>query len=617
MDVDNLPLSELRAAVTFLSAVLHYSRPDTTKSRNPQDKAKANIRQAVSTLLTTGGESDQKGSKVFAVIGSLKRDSITAILTSRNLSPWRRTPNEPRIPTSETFESDATKGSEVLQNVLQGERKDADNFKGHIQDVVNMIHYFMKDKTDFSHMAASELADGANAISLFLFIVYRCRYKLLSRIQNGRSIWKLDDDMHPTTYIHAQLKKATISSISIPEDTYVSLPGKLRSALEAVNISRDLSHPAKNPDHDSYPVTAENAATWAQVFEDCLNTMETRLEALVNGEKKKKEGGAEARDTIALYGSMKRLKSLLDSNVLHFLLTPNIKEKLDKARKPSFSQVEKLVRRTVQGTGEDDARSESDTDKDIPGSTADVDTDKDDEEAAEALPDDDEPVGDHLTRYLKTLTMALDITSIILYLPKISPAPPLTAIYVDDGPLERFNVWPYLGMVREEIQKILAEDVNVSADDLNKTLNDAASQVNKSSVHAEATLMARVLSAFTKGSPPEEQASLAKDKTIAIGVSKKCCYCCHLLARLVTERLGGVQLILPGTHSIVVPWHPPDGLPIDILKRMTEKLFQAVRERLTDATVVPSLTQTTPLHSSADLPEEDELLEILLAARNM
>ncbi|KAH9930432.1 uncharacterized protein BXZ73DRAFT_47672, partial [Epithele typhae] len=60
---------------------------------------------------------------------------------------------------------------------------------------------------------------------------------------------------------------------------------------------------------------------------------------------------------------------------------------------------------------------------------------------------------------------------------------------------------------------------------------------------------------------------VVQDDRIAIGVSKRCCFCCNLLARLITNRLPGpAKLILPATHSTVFAWYPPEGLPVEICR---------------------------------------------------
>ncbi|KAI0758573.1 hypothetical protein BD413DRAFT_299784 [Trametes elegans] len=83
--------------------------------------------------------------------------------------------------------------------------------------------------------------------------------------------------------------------------------------------------------------------------------------------------------------------------------------------------------------------------------------------------------------------------------------------------------------------------------------------------HAEAGLMALVLDqrschAVVKlpMSDGDLNALFFASGRMDIGVSKKCCYCCTLLAKLIhTSTQGGLTFSLPGTHGTILPWHPP------------------------------------------------------------
>ncbi|KAH9934087.1 uncharacterized protein BXZ73DRAFT_3478, partial [Epithele typhae] len=92
-----------------------------------------------------------------------------------------------------------------------------------------------------------------------------------------------------------------------------------------------------------------------------------------------------------------------------------------------------------------------------------------------------------------------------------------------------------------------------------------------------------------------------------IGVTKMSCFCCYLLAEVITEQSSSspstapVKIILPGTHSTVFPWCPPPGLPEDVLTKMVKRLMDALKRVLeTAARVIPS-NQTTPLKATIDL----------------
>ncbi|KAH9930423.1 uncharacterized protein BXZ73DRAFT_101798 [Epithele typhae] len=555
--------------------------PTVNLSRNKrQGQAGLNAWQAISSLLTTGNEA-------FAVTGTMDRDAITAFIASHIPSEGRVAPGAASGPASAPFRSDAANGSQVLRSVKKGEKWDADTFREHIQDVVNMIQSVMAPQEGQGSLSAVD----AKTRDLFPFVVCRCRHNLLARVNDGGKMWGLAT--HPMTYIHEQLETSATRG-SIPDQTFVLLPNALRSTFEREEI------PPAQP--------------WAKLFKYSVDTIQTTLEELVARSevkaKRRKTETLEERKTRVLealkkvsdlYDAMQLLKRLLDSKVLEFLLTPAIQRKLGEMRKgistARCSRVEALV---MEASGR---KSE------IGG----------DVEEEEAFLDDGDGDDDCLARYLKSLLVPLDIVTAIVFLPTPSHPPRVSAIYVDDGPLEPLDARPFVDDVLKVIQDVLQEKkINVPAAELQKALDTAVGKVNEASVHAEAKLMARALSAHAAKDAPLEghgtsaetldlMKSVFKDDTIAMGVSQKCCYCCHLLAQLIAERQSDrVQFVLPGTRSAVLPWYPPDGLPIDVLKRMRDELYDAVRERVADATFVPGSTQTIPLHLDFDLPEQGD-----------
>ncbi|KIY62095.1 hypothetical protein CYLTODRAFT_427165 [Cylindrobasidium torrendii FP15055 ss-10] len=60
---------------------------------------------------------------------------------------------------------------------------------------------------------------------------------------------------------------------------------------------------------------------------------------------------------------------------------------------------------------------------------------------------------------------------------------------------------------------------------------------------------------------------------IPIGVGKKCCYLCHILASQL-ELTGRLKFLLPGTHGTVYPWVPPPPpyLDFEIVQHIGQSL---------------------------------------------
>ncbi|KAF5345724.1 hypothetical protein D9757_014964 [Collybiopsis confluens] len=93
---------------------------------------------------------------------------------------------------------------------------------------------------------------------------------------------------------------------------------------------------------------------------------------------------------------------------------------------------------------------------------------------------------------------------------------------------------------------------------------ELAAEASNGTVHAEALLMSYLISAEA----PEEIRKLAEK---VIGVGKKCCAICWLLAQILTQqRLA--HFVLPGTHATYYPWVAPLNLPTSVLLGISQNL---------------------------------------------
>ncbi|KAH9938984.1 uncharacterized protein BXZ73DRAFT_44096, partial [Epithele typhae] len=96
---------------------------------------------------------------------------------------------------------------------------------------------------------------------------------------------------------------------------------------------------------------------------------------------------------------------------------------------------------------------------------------------------------------------------------------------------------------------------------------------------------------------------------IPIGVSKKACYCCHLLARkLASSELAEnhpTKFILPGTHATVFPWVPPDGLPLAVLQSIRDDLKAVLAQAINRTLQDTGSAQSSPFSATSELEDED------------
>ncbi|KAJ7267517.1 hypothetical protein C8J57DRAFT_1616473, partial [Mycena rebaudengoi] len=63
----------------------------------------------------------------------------------------------------------------------------------------------------------------------------------------------------------------------------------------------------------------------------------------------------------------------------------------------------------------------------------------------------------------------------------------------------------------------------------------------------------------------------------AIGVAKKCCPLCQMLAEVLEEK-HGLHVTLPGQHTMFFPWVPPGWLHPDALQEMERRLLKVIYE---------------------------------------
>lgn len=83
---------------------------------------------------------------------------------------------------------------------------------------------------------------------------------------------------------------------------------------------------------------------------------------------------------------------------------------------------------------------------------------------------------------------------------------------------------------------------------------------------------------------------LPQAQDISVGVSKRCCFCCWLLAELLQPQ---TKFVPHGTHGAIFPWSPPPGLPREILCTIRERLMGVLHHIVQASTVRPQSSQTS------------------------
>ncbi|KAJ7212258.1 hypothetical protein GGX14DRAFT_564732 [Mycena pura] len=143
-------------------------------------------------------------------------------------------------------------------------------------------------------------------------------------------------------------------------------------------------------------------------------------------------------------------------------------------------------------------------------------------------------------------------------------------------------------------------------------------------VHCEATAMTCLL---LRALPPLERCPPGTEKNVReafnkfitdeplpfspvpIGVSRKCCPICAILAKLLANAHNSLKIELPGHHSVYYPWVPPSTLPEDILKNLESEVLDLVQAHVD---MVTQSTTSSPASNTGELshyPEAEDVFK--------
>ncbi|KAI9056363.1 hypothetical protein FKP32DRAFT_1456510 [Trametes sanguinea] len=230
----------------------------------------------------------------------------------------------------------------------------------------------------------------------------------------------------------------------------------------------------------------------------------------------------------------------------------------------------------------------------------------------------------HLRRYLLTLTawhaagIALIVPKIAIkqlnvYMLKSSPTLPLTSEDVSST-FDRYAALlterlPERSIVsRTAIRRLEAIKAKFFTRNVNAALQAPSPAADSplpilpiAAIHAEAVIMVLAwLHSQGKASSVigDVQVELddlfPMDGTVRFGASSRCCWACYFFGTALCNPQPPQQLsfILPGAHSIILPWVPPPHTPEEVLIKMRSKLFSIMHDQ------VCAHTPTEPLSTS-------------------
>ncbi|KIY63189.1 hypothetical protein CYLTODRAFT_146436 [Cylindrobasidium torrendii FP15055 ss-10] len=166
-----------------------------------------------------------------------------------------------------------------------------------------------------------------------------------------------------------------------------------------------------------------------------------------------------------------------------------------------------------------------------------------------------------------------------------------------------------LGYLKDSIRReVLTTRPGIATDfqkssELDKQLSNVNS--SKCNVHCEAVLVAL---AARKDSLLKTLLEDTETTQVPIGVNKRCCWTCYQLLNISRSHnslfgSGEFRIKLEGTHRMVYPWSPPEGLPMEVLRALKASLVTEYAAIIDTEFAQASSHHTSPA-GSFDLEEE-------------
>ncbi|CAA7261019.1 unnamed protein product [Cyclocybe aegerita] len=141
------------------------------------------------------------------------------------------------------------------------------------------------------------------------------------------------------------------------------------------------------------------------------------------------------------------------------------------------------------------------------------------------------------------------------------------------------------------------EESRFTAANREKAKIDRLSQVNRfinrGTAHCEAAVMSAVYAPSVNDDREKPILHLSTMQEIPIRVGKRCCWVCWRLHLHLNAMIQSGPITLSGTHGIVYAWVAPQGLPLDVLRKLRADLAGAL-----DTASKEARAAVTPVQSS-------------------
>ncbi|OSC99697.1 hypothetical protein PYCCODRAFT_804538 [Trametes coccinea BRFM310] len=549
------------------------------------ERAKSTVLGHISTLLgARHPESNGPSALDYnAVSGRIEPHGATIVCSFTEMNP-----SESAETVLRSAVVNADEGKRMLENWSTIEDPSKDQFVDvHISQVASILaHAWRLDR--------SQRFQGDLCPRFQLFMIRRARFKIVARIDNLVNLWggcpiEIMQDWYKT---HPD----------VVQESTVRFPRLARRADLPTLLNEHSLQPLPNRP-DDYPLSSRNIQSWLEALKDPLTRI---VEALGDT-----SAPPSAEQTKLAQMSIIHLHCFLRSNLCQVLQMHGVGEALlyayedpDKGVKASKAKkarkaTQELEFRTSQHAQSVDAgeavqkaertteaenvekaeqggKSSEDSIDQEPALPAYIDDDSDDDASSHI--EEDEDAVQHLFRSLQTIiawNAAIGslmntkgvFSELNVFLLKNLPRIDVTLADIDK-PISRYETLLREGLRANYEGAAYGERLGVITARMNDVkrrlrLNEKNVQQGEGTlkwvrdrcrVHAEAALMSLAWS-YSEGATQvvdgvDFDTLFPQEGSVIIGVSEKCCWCCHALRQSLE---GRISFVLPGTHAVILP----------------------------------------------------------------
>ncbi|KAJ3003491.1 hypothetical protein NUW54_g5270 [Trametes sanguinea] len=556
--------------------LLTIANLEVSKSRNCSAKSavknlSSNMRMKsatldhISTLLTIG-----LPTTVNAVTGRIEPDGVTIVCAS---SERRETGQAGTI--IRKVAVDPLEGKRLLDDWESLPDLPMDtSFETHVAQVGSILAYAwgLAPSERFTPSVRAHIL-----INLNYFITGRARHRILARVKYAHKLWGSSPFRVMCTWYESNLHAVHPLIVK-----FHHVGGTFASMLAAKNI-----HPEPDqPKH--YMLSSSNILAWMDILEDVLNNI---IEAF-----EKADAPPSRIQMVEAALAILNLVHILNSDLSVVLQKHDVHTALQRAR-PSFLWIHGRRKANEESAAHSDHGAQQ------PAGSGKVDPD---DYASFQIEAEENPV-QYLFRFLGTIVAwEKAVLSLLNIKATVSQLNVFNVTHAPCGVVTlnhaREFLHRYESVLRERLTyggdgywKVIANRLDAVAKTLHLPSRDEQSTdpceplMDQCAVHPESVLM--VLARMcNKGSTAMDTLEsdvridtlFPLDGNVIIGASTECCWCCDTL-RTSLEAYdpgnGQVSFVLPGTHGIISPWSPPQGVPESILLQLRQELFHTLHRQ--------------------------------------